>query len=219
MPIIIVYVLHHSKIVFEWEELSVNKNININNFFNNVIVNELKTVLWKKNCIAHFSYTKTSEMEKLGLKYNIWETVKQCRKYVTFKLIDNLNNKLAINTINAFELMKSTLMLNYLPEFTLIAKNSMDQLRIDLNELIRSNRSDNRYKIPALFTRFFDRAYPKKYKKSRRPFNSKQLQNYYKILMNYIELPWIEKPKFALLKEPLLFYTTNLLNNAEYLIN
>ncbi|CAI2177749.1 2322_t:CDS:2 [Funneliformis geosporum] len=146
MPIIIVYVLHHSKIVFEWEELSVNKNININNFFNNVIVNELKTVLWKKNCIAHFSYTKTSEMEKLGLKYNIWETVKQCRKYVTFKLIDNLNNKLAINTINAFELMKSTLMLNYLPEFTLIAKNSMDQLRIDLNELIRSNRSVNEEK-------------------------------------------------------------------------
>jgi hypothetical protein len=30
-------------------------------------------------------------------------------------------------------------MLNYLPEFKLPAKNSWEQLRIDLNELIRNN--------------------------------------------------------------------------------
>ncbi|EXX65915.1 hypothetical protein RirG_128730 [Rhizophagus irregularis DAOM 197198w] len=30
--------------------------------------------------------------------------------------------------------------------------------------------------------------------------------------MNYIELPWMEKPKFAWLKEPLLLYANNLLN-------
>ena len=40
------------------------------------------------------------------------------------------------NTINAFELMRSASMLNYLPE---PAKNSWEQLRIDLNELIRNN--------------------------------------------------------------------------------
>ena len=156
------------------------------------------------------------------------------------------------NTIDAFELMRSASMLNYLPEFKLPAKNSWDQLRIDLNELIRNNGGgwigkdnansirkrfvsdltksiwyvdicsyktlNDRFKIPALFTNFFDRAHPERYKKSRRSFNSEELQNHYKILINYIELPWMEKPKFAWLKEPLLLYATNLLKYAEYLI-
>jgi hypothetical protein len=39
---------------------------------------------------------------------------------------------------NKFELMRFASMLNYLP---LPAKNSWEQLRIDLNELIRSNGS------------------------------------------------------------------------------
>jgi len=253
MPIIIVRVLLRSKTVFEWEGLPVDEDMNIEDFFNNVVVNELKIELWEKNCIAYFSPTKMGEMEKIGLKCNAWETVKQCGKYVTFKLLDDSNNEPAMNTINAFELMKSASMLNYLPEFKLPARNSLDQLRIDLNELIRSNGGgwigkdnannigkrfvsdltksiwyvdicsyktlDDRYKIPALFTRFFDRAHPERYKKSRRSFNSEELQNHYKILINYIELPWMEKPKFAWLKEPLLLYATNLLKYAEYLIN
>ncbi|RGB42604.1 hypothetical protein C1646_750790 [Rhizophagus diaphanus] len=37
--------------------------------------------------------------------------------------------------------------------------------------------------------------------------------------MNYVELPWIENPKFAWLKEPLLLYANNLLKYAEYLIS
>jgi len=44
-----------------------------------------------------------------------------------------------MNTVNAFELMRSASMFNYLPEFKLPAKNSWEQLRIDLNELIKSN--------------------------------------------------------------------------------
>ena len=36
-------------------------------------------------------------------------------------------------------LMRSASMLNYLPEFKLPAKNSWEQLCIDLNELIRNN--------------------------------------------------------------------------------
>src|ERR1041384_4418429 len=84
-----------------------------------------------KNCVAYFSHTKIGEMEKIGLE--IWNAIiKQCGKYVTFKLQFT-------NTINAFELMRSASMLNYLPEFKLLAKNSWEQLRIDLNELIRNN--------------------------------------------------------------------------------
>src|SRR5205823_4189734 len=114
---IIVRVLHHSKTVFEWEGLPVNENTNVEDFFNDVVVrapngsgrvgypnfgskfgalvvvNELKTELWEKNCIAYFSLTETSEMEKIGLKCNAWETVKPCGKYVTFKLLDDPNNE------------------------------------------------------------------------------------------------------------------------------
>ena len=38
----------------------------------------------EKNCIAYFSHTKM-------LKCNAWETVKQRRKYVTFKLLNGPN--------------------------------------------------------------------------------------------------------------------------------
>ncbi|CAB4397955.1 unnamed protein product [Rhizophagus irregularis] len=119
MLIIIVRVLLHSKTVFEWDGLPVDENMNIEDFFNNVVVNELKIELWEKNCIAYFSLTKMGKMKKIGLKCNAWKTVKQCRKYVTFKLLDDSNNEPAINTINAFDLMKSASMLNYLPEFKL----------------------------------------------------------------------------------------------------
>ena len=41
----------------------------------------------KKLCCI-FQSNKTGEMEKIGLKCNAWETVKQCGKYVTFKLLN-----------------------------------------------------------------------------------------------------------------------------------
>ena len=58
---------------------------------------------------------------------------------VTFKLLNESNDMPATNMVNAFDLMRSASMLNYLPEFKLPAKNSWEQLRIDLIELIRSN--------------------------------------------------------------------------------
>ena len=119
------------------ERLPVNEDMNIEDFFNDVVVIELKIELWEKNYVAYF--TKTNEMEKIGLKCNAWETVQQCGKYVTFKLLNDSSNKLDTDAVNTFELMKSASMLNYLPEFKLPARNSLDQLYIDLNELIKSN--------------------------------------------------------------------------------
>ena len=78
---------------------------------------------------------------------------------------------------------------------------------------------NDRFKIPALFIDFFDWAHLERYKKSRRSFDSEELQNHYKILINYIKLSWIRKPKFAWLKEPLLLYANNLLKYTEYLIS
>jgi hypothetical protein len=141
----------------------------------------------------------------------------------------------------------------FLPNFNLPARNSFEELRIDLNEWIQSNGGgwigkdtantigkkfvtdltksiwyvdicskktmDDRFKIPTLFINFFERANPESYNKSRKPFNSDELQSHYKNLMNYIELPWMSKPKFSWLKAPLQQYAINLLKYAEYLIN
>ncbi len=56
-------------------------------------------------------------------------------------------------------------------------------------------------------------------KRHERSFNSDELQNFHKILINYLELPWMSKPKFSWLKETLQIYTNNLLKYAEYLID
>ncbi|CAB5209375.1 unnamed protein product [Rhizophagus irregularis] len=219
MPIIIVHVVFNSKTVFEWEGLPVNKDMNIQEFFKDVVVDKLNPELWEKNCVAYFSHTKIGETEKIGLECNAWETVNQCGKYVTFKLLNDSNEIPSMNTINAFELMRSASMHNYLPEFKLPAKNSWEQLRIDLNELIRSNGGgwigkDNANNIGKKFVTDLAKSIC-----SRRSFDSEELQRHYKILMNYIELPWMEKPKFSWLKEPLLLYANNLLKYAEYLIS
>ncbi|CAI2191596.1 8313_t:CDS:2 [Funneliformis geosporum] len=111
MPIIIVHVVFNYKTIFEWEGLPVNKDMDIEEFFKNVVVYKLKPELWEKNWVAYFSHTKMGETEKIGLN--------------------------SMNTVNAFELMRSASMFNYLSEFKLPAKNSWEQLRIDLTELIR----------------------------------------------------------------------------------
>ena len=126
--------MFNSKTIFEWKGLSVNNDMNIEEFFKDVVIYKLKPELWEKNCVAHFSHTKFDEMEKIGLECNVSETIIQCGKYVTFKLLGDSNDVPATNTINAFELMRSASMLNYLPEFKLPAKNSWEQLRIDLNK-------------------------------------------------------------------------------------
>jgi len=45
MPIIIVHIMLNSKMVFEWEGLPVNEDMNIEEFFKDVIVYKLKQEL------------------------------------------------------------------------------------------------------------------------------------------------------------------------------
>ena len=103
MPTIIVHVVFNSKTVFEWEGLPVNKDMDIKEFFKDVVVYKLRPELWEKNCVAYFSHTKMGETEKIGLNCNVWETINQCGKYVTFKLLNDSNDIPAMNTVNAFE--------------------------------------------------------------------------------------------------------------------
>ena len=78
---------------------------------------------------------------------------------------------------------------------------------------------DDRFKIPEIFTNFFNRAHPENHKHARLSFNSDELNNLYKILINYLELPWMSKPKFSWLKGPLRIYINNLLKYSDYLID
>ena len=48
MPIIIVHVVLNSKTVFEQEGLPVNEDMNIEEFFKDVVVYKLKPELWEK---------------------------------------------------------------------------------------------------------------------------------------------------------------------------
>ena len=132
MPTIIVNVEYKSKSIFGWEGLPVGKNMNIKEFYENLVMSEIKRELWNKNILAYFSCTKISEKEKIGLKCNTWETAEPFGVFVTFRLKDDDNfDELAIHSINAFELMKIASMQNYLSEFN-TSRNSFDQLRIDL---------------------------------------------------------------------------------------
>lgn len=251
MPTIIVNVEYHSKSVFGWEGLPVEENMDIDEFYQNVVIHEIERELWDKNVTAFYGHTRLSEKEKIGLKCKTWETAMQYGKYVTFKLKDDDYLDESTRTVDAFELMRIASTTYYLPEFN-VPRNSFNQLRIDLCEWIKINGGgwigkdnanvigkkfitdlsksiwyvdscsyktmDDRFRIPEIFTKFFDRAHPENHKKARKSFNSDELQNLYKILMNYLELPWMSKSKFSWLKEPLQIYTNNLLKYSDYLI-
>jgi hypothetical protein len=55
MPIIIVRVLYHSKTVFG---LPVNEDTNVGDFFNDVVVNELKTESYGKKIVLYILVTQ-----------------------------------------------------------------------------------------------------------------------------------------------------------------
>ncbi|GES84620.1 hypothetical protein GLOIN_2v1782174 [Rhizophagus clarus] len=112
--------------------------------------------------------------------------------------------------------------LNYLPEFNL-PKNSFDQLRIDLCELIKTNRGgwigkDNANVIGKKFVTDLSKSIWYIDSCSFKTIDNSELQNFYKILINYLKLPWISKPKFSWLKVPLQIYVNNLLKYSDYLI-
>ena len=63
--------------------------MNVDEFYQDVVIHEIKRELWDKNVTAFFSHTRLSEKEKIGLKCKTQETAMQYGKYVAFKLKDN----------------------------------------------------------------------------------------------------------------------------------
>src|SRR5688572_31813887 len=120
MPTIIVNVEYRSKSAFGWEGLPFDKDMNVDEFYQNVVIYEIKRELWDKNVTTFFSHTKLSEKEKIGLKCNTSETAMQYGNYITFILKDNDHlDEPTTNTKNAFELMRIASTTNYLPEFNI----------------------------------------------------------------------------------------------------
>ena len=52
---------------------------------------EIIRELWNKDIITYYSCTKTSEKEKIGLRFNTWVTAEQFGAFVTFQLKDDVN--------------------------------------------------------------------------------------------------------------------------------
>ena len=65
--------------------------MNIKEFYENLVMPEIKRELWNKDIITYYSCTKTSEKEKIGLRCNTWVTAEQFGAFVTFQLKDDVN--------------------------------------------------------------------------------------------------------------------------------
>ena len=50
---------------------------------------------------------------------------------------------------------------------------------------------DQKFKIPTIFYEFFGRSFPENYKSTRPKFNSEELTQKSKKILNYIELNWM----------------------------
>ena len=76
---------------------------------------------------------------------------------------------------------------------------------------------DQKFKIPEIFSEFFGRSLPENYKSLRPKFNSEELIQQSRKILNYVELNWMLQSRFNWLKEPLIKFGEILAKYAEYL--
>ena len=55
MPTIIINMEYHSKSVFGWEGLPVEENMDVDEFYQDVVIHEIERKLWDKN-VTFWSY-------------------------------------------------------------------------------------------------------------------------------------------------------------------
>lgn len=76
---------------------------------------------------------------------------------------------------------------------------------------------DQKFKIPVIFDEFFGRSFPENYKRSRPKFNSEELTQHSKKILNYVELSWMLQSRFNWLRESLTKFGEILAKYSEYL--
>lgn len=76
---------------------------------------------------------------------------------------------------------------------------------------------DQKFRIPVIFDEFFGRSFPENYKRSRPKFNSEELTQHSKKILNYVELNWMLQSRFNWLKESLIKFGEILAKYSEYL--
>ena len=102
MPTIIVNVEYKSKTIFGWEGLPVGENMNIKEFYENLVMPEIKRELWNKDIIAYFIRTNRKDRLTCNIMGNCWTI----EVFVTFRLKDGVNlDEPAIQSINTFGLI------------------------------------------------------------------------------------------------------------------
>ncbi|PKK58257.1 hypothetical protein RhiirC2_796605 [Rhizophagus irregularis] len=76
---------------------------------------------------------------------------------------------------------------------------------------------NQKFKIPVIFDEFFGRSQPESYKSARPKFNSDELIQQNKKILNYVELSWMLQNRFNWLKESLYKFGEILAKYSEYL--
>ncbi|PKY18698.1 hypothetical protein RhiirB3_492222 [Rhizophagus irregularis] len=76
---------------------------------------------------------------------------------------------------------------------------------------------NQKFKIPVIFDEFFGRSQPESYKSARPKFNSDELIQQSKKILNYVELSWMLQNRFNWLKESLYKFGEILAKYSEYL--
>uniref|UniRef100_U9TKM5 Uncharacterized protein n=1 Tax=Rhizophagus irregularis (strain DAOM 181602 / DAOM 197198 / MUCL 43194) TaxID=747089 RepID=U9TKM5_RHIID len=76
---------------------------------------------------------------------------------------------------------------------------------------------NQKFKIPVIFDEFFGRSQPESYKSARPKFNSDELIQQNKKILNYVKLSWMLQNRFNWLKESLYKFGEILAKYSEYL--
>ncbi|CAB5392760.1 unnamed protein product [Rhizophagus irregularis] len=230
MPIIHVRISYNSVTLKDWEGLPVEKETKIKDFFNDISISCLSSNFWGADFEVKFSSSKTLAGEKVSPNCIAWEAMCQYGIYANFYLVlqETVIHKFGNSPRNALEKLRLDLS-NWIKnngggwKGRDAAQNIGKKFVTDLASALwyidsRSVETLNqKYKIPVIFDEFFGRSQPESYKSARPKFNSDELIQQSKKILNYVELSWMLQNRFNWLKESLYKFGEILAKYSEYL--
>ncbi|CAB5374111.1 unnamed protein product [Rhizophagus irregularis] len=208
MPIIHVQISYNSVTLKDWEGLPVEKETKIKDFFNDISISCLSSNFWKQILnrtpiinafdilnanssnlfVPEFGNSPRNALEKLRLDLSNW--IK--------------NNGGGWKGRDAAQSIRKKFVTDLTSALWYIDSRSVETL-------------NQKFKIPVIFDEFFGRSQPESYKSARPKFNSDELIQQNKKILNYVELSWMLQNRFNWLKESLYKFGEILAKYSEYL--